>query len=45
MVIFRVNGEEVTFDANSIPHYPNEMIRCFVVQLVEKGGEKLRKLT
>lgn len=36
-ITFRVNGDEVIFDANSIPHYPNEQVGCFIIKLLENG--------
>lgn len=30
-VTFRVNGEEVTFDSNSIPHHAKDMVGYFIV--------------
>lgn len=33
-VTFNVNQEEMMFDAESIPHYPNEEASCFVIHVI-----------
>lgn len=38
-VTFHMNGEKVMFDAKPTPHYPKEMVGCFIVQVLDRGEE------
>lgn len=43
-VTFRVNGEEVMFEAKFTPHYPKDMVGCFIVQVFNKAKEKAKEV-